>query len=304
VSDFELKNQKIIIMKCAAAFLLVLIIASCHNYKKDAENLQVKVDSLVSVSQQKESTIENYLDDFTEIQTSLDSIKKMEELLVIPDEPERADTKNKREQIIADISAISDLLEKNKESIASLKHRLNNASLKSGKLESMVNELETKTKNLEENLKQKTEEIDELSETVNVKNEDITALNKKIEGLSEDLSGKADSLKWMKNELFTGFYIAGELNDLRDKGVVVREGGILGIASTPVVSEDFSNDLFETIDSRELDYLPLNSRKADLISVHPLNSYHISGDNNADTLFIDNRNKFWSISKYLVVAVK
>jgi hypothetical protein len=108
----------------------------------------------------------------------------------------------------------------------------------------------------------------------------------------------------MEDELFTGFYITDQLNNLRDKKVVEREGGILGIGSTPVVSEDFSNDSFESIDIREFDYLALNSRKADVISVHPVNSYHISGDNNADTLFIDNRNKFWSASKYLVVAVK
>jgi len=291
-------------MKNATAFLLILIFVSCHNYKKDAENLQVKVDSLVTVTQQKESTIVNYLDDFTEIQASLDSIKKMEELLVISDEPERADTKNKRERIIADISAISDLLEKNKESIASLNRRLSNANMKSGKLESMVNELETMTKKLEEDLKQKTEELDKLNKTVNAQSEDIAQLNEKIEVMKQNLSRKMDSLKLMEVELYTGFYISSSLSELRDNGVVEREGGILGIGSTPVVSEEFSKDLFETVDIREFDYLPLNSRKANVISVHPVNSFHISGDNSADTLFIDNQNKFWSVSKYLVVATK
>lgn len=291
-------------MKNATAFLLVFIFVSCHNYKKDAENLQVKVDSLMTVTQKNENTIDNYLDDFNEIQASLDSIKKMEELLVIPDEPERNNTKNNKERIAADISAISDLLEKNKESIASLKYRLNNASLKSGKLESMVNELETMTKNLEEDLEQKNSEIAKLSNTVNEQSEDVSRLNTQIEVMRENLSKKADSLKQREAELYSGFFISGSLNELRDNGVVEREGGILGIGSTPVVSEDFSNDLFEAIDTRKFDYLPLNSRKADVISVHPVNSFHISGDNSADTLFIDNPNKFWSVSKYLVVATK
>lgn len=291
-------------MKNATALLLVLIFVSCHNYKKDAENLQVKVDSLIAVTQQKENTIDNYLDDFSEIQANLDSIKKMEELLVIPDEPERNNIQNNKERIAADISAISDLLEKNKESIASLKYRLNNTSLKSGKLESMVNELETMTKNLEENLKQKNSEISKLSNTVNEQSEDVSQLNMEIEEIKESLSRKMDSLKLREAELYSGFFIIGSLNELRDNGVVEREGGILGIGSTPVVSEDFSNDLFEAIDTREFDYLPLNSRKADVISVHPVNSFHISGNNSADTLFIDNHNKFWSVSKYLVVATK
>jgi hypothetical protein len=43
------------------------------------------------------------------------------------------------------------------------------------------------------------------------------------------------------------------------------------------------------------------AKKAKLITVHPVESYHISGKKSADTLFIDNSADFWKASKYLVV---
>jgi hypothetical protein len=43
-------------------------------------------------------------------------------------------------------------------------------------------------------------------------------------------------------------------------------------------------------------------KKAEIISVHPAGSFHISGGKRtADTLYIDNKAEFWKASKYLVI---
>lgn len=168
----------------------------------------------------------------------------------------------------------------------------------------MVNELETAAKKLEADLNQKTEELARLNQTANAQSEQIAWLNMQLGELKDNLSRKTDSLNLMEADLFTAFYITGQVSNLRDRGIVEREGGILGIASTTVVSQNVSKEYFETADIRHFNYLPLNARKAEVISVHPGGSWHISGDNRADTLFIDDPNKFWSVSRFLVVAVK
>jgi hypothetical protein len=94
------------------------------------------------------------------------------------------------------------------------------------------------------------------------------------------------------------------ISELKDEGIVERQGGILGIGSTPVLRSDFAREHFTPVDIREIEYIPLESKKAELISVHPDESYHISGDNQADTLFIEDPNLFWTATKFLVVAVK
>ena len=105
-------------------------------------------------------------------------------------------------------------------------------------------------------------------------------------------------------ELNKAYFTVGSFSELKDNGIVEREGGILGIGSTPVIIKDFSRDNFTQADIRVFRFLPLNSRKADVLSVHPVGSFHISGDNSADTLFVDNPEAFWSVTNYLVVTVK
>jgi predicted nucleic acid-binding Zn-ribbon protein len=291
-------------MKKSIVFLLAVLFVSCHNYKKDVENLQGKVDSLQNVAVQKDTTIENFLDDFTEIQANLDSIKKLEEMIDMPEEPEQRISDNRKQRILADISAINNLLKKNRDLISNLRRRLNNASMQSGKLESMVNDLEKVTQNLEENIKEKDAEIAGLNQRVQEQSEDITELTEQIETMEQATARQLDSLALKEAELNKAFYIRGTISNLKDMNVVEREGGILGIGSTPVVKEDFAKEMFTQVDIREFDYLPLDSRKADVISVHPKGSYHISGENSADTLFVDDAEEFWSASKYLVVVTK
>ena len=291
-------------MKKSIILLLVVFVVSCQNYKEKSEKLQVKVDSLQRVAEQKDTTIENFLDDFTEIQANLDSIKKMEEMIDMPEEPEQRISENRKGRILTDISAIKSFLIENKELIASLRNRLRNANLESGKLENMVNNLEQMTETLEERINQKDDEIANLNRRVQEQSEDISLLTERIETMRETTARQLDSLKLRDAELNKAFYITGSVSDLKDMNVVEREGGILGIGSTPVVREDFAREIFTQVDIREFDYLPLDSRKADVISVHPIDSYHISGENSADTLFVDDHKMFWSASKYLVVVTK
>jgi len=292
------------VMKKSFILLLAVFIFSCENYKEEAEKLQVKVDSLQNVAEQKDTTIENFLDDFADIQANLDSIKKREEMIDMPEEPEQRISEDRRASILADISVINNLLKENRELIASLRRRLSNANMESGKLEEMVNELEKVTDNLENRIKQKDAEIAKLNQQVEEQREDISQLAERIEIMEDAAARQLDSLRLKDAELNLGYYITGSVSDLKDMNVVEREGGILGIGSTPVVREDFAREMFTQVDIREFDYLPLDARKADVISVHPVDSYHISGENSADTLFVDDAREFWSASKFLVVVTK
>ncbi len=78
---------------------------------------------------------------------------------------------------------------------------------------------------------------------------------------------------------------------------------MLGIGKTPLIKKDFNRSYFTEIDIRNLDYIPLMVKKAKLVSVHPADSYHISGAKGADTLFIEDSAEFWKASKYLVIIL-
>ena len=291
-------------MKYTTAILVVLMLVSCHDYKKDAEQLQMKVDSLQTVAENKDATIDNILTDFTEIQANLDSIKKMEDMIAVPEEPEQAISDNRKARILSDIQAINGLLKENKELIASLQRRIRNSNLQSGKLESMVNDLEQLTENLEKNIAQKDEEIASLNEKVQEQTEDISEMSEQIETMEQLSARQLDSLKLQEAELNKAYYIVGDVKALEEQGVVEREGGILGIGRTPVIKEDFAKEMFTEVDKREFRLLPLEAKKADVVSVHPIDSYNITGEDIAESLVIDDQEEFWSASKYLVVVTK
>lgn len=291
-------------MKTILVCLFALFLASCHNYKKDAEQLQVKVDSLKTETLEKDSTIEVFFNDFAEIQANLDSIKKLEMLMTGADDAERVMNDSDKEKILSDIATINGLLRDNQELIGSLRNRLSNFNLKTGRLEEMVNKLEIQSKTLEENLKMKDMEITRLGKQVLEKNENISQLELEVDQMTTFRSQLRDSLKMQEAELNKAFFTMGSISELKDNGIVDREGGILGIGSTPVIRKDFSRDNFTPTDIRVFRFLPLNARKADVLSVHPVGSFHISGNNRADTLFVDNPETFWSVTNYLVVTVK
>jgi prefoldin subunit 5 len=291
-------------MKNTIIFMLILFMVSCTNYRREAEQLQTEVDSLRNVAAEKEATIETFRNDFAEIQRNLDSLRKSERLIPGTAETERRLTDNYREQILTDIEAINTALQENQEVIASMRRRINTSNIQSGKLEAMVNDLEEQSKNLEQKLQQRDTEVGELSQLVNKQRESIDLLQQQLDEMTQYSTLQTDTLQMRTTALNRAYYTIGTISELRENNIVDRQGGILGIGSTPVVRRDFPQEQFKEVDIRKLEYLPLDARRAEIITIHPEDSYHISGDNQADTLFIEDPGMFWAASRYLVVAVR
>ena len=64
-------------------------------------------------------------------------------------------------------------------------------------------------------------------------------------------------------------------------------------------------DYFTRIDIRVTKTIKLYSKSAKLMTTHPVDSYTLDKDSQGQyTLRISNPQKFWSVSKFLVVVVK
>ena len=196
---------------------------------------------------------------------------------------------------------LNDLLQKNKNLAASLQKKLNDANFQIGKLNSMVAEFQQMVADLEKKIEEKDAEIASLTEQIKKLNIDISSLNEKIENVEAENRLKTETIENQTTELNKAYFAYGTTKEMKDNGIIEKSGGFLGIGRTPEIKKDFNRDYFTQIDIRNFNYLPLMVKKANVISVHPAGSYHISGENSADTLFIDNKTEFWKVSKYLVV---
>ncbi len=279
----------------------ILLFSACHNYKKDAQRLAMMRDSIEKEAAYKDSSIVDLLGDFNEIQINLDSIKELEKMVTVQSKTQGELSSTQKQRILEDIMLINELLQKNKALIRSLQGKLLNSNYKIGELEGTLNQLQSMVNNLETEMQGKNEVIMTLAAEVEKLNVNVSTLREKIAKVENENQQKSDTIDSQTARLNRAYYVFGSLKELKENEIIEKSGGVLGMGKTPVIKKDYNREYFTEIDIRNLNYIPLMVKKAKLVSVHPIESYHFSGEKSADTLFIDNRADFWKASKYLVI---
>ncbi len=287
-------------------FVLLIAVAlffGCKHRQQQIDRLSVVRDSLSQVAYEKDSAIMEFLTGFNEIQANLDSIKQVEKLVTVSTSQHGELKSSQKQQILEDIALLNQLLQKNKEMTANLQKKLNGANAKIGQLQGMVAEFEKMVANLNSQIESKDAEIAQLTQDIQRLNIDVSQLTSQVQQITQENQEKAQTIENQTIALNMAYYAVGTVKELRDNNVLEKEGGLLGIGKSLKMKKDFNRDYFTTVDIRNFEMLPLNVKKAKVVSVHPAGSYHISGEKSADTLFIDNSQEFWKVSKYLLIAL-
>ena len=269
-----------------------LLVSNCGKGSDESEN-PIK-DSVENVSgnlngklNEKDAAILELVSSFNEIQENLNTIKEKEK--IISKVTSDGDVKSKEDQIKEDIQSIYDLMAKNKDRIGSLSKKLKNSKLQIDGLEKM---------------------IDNMQATLNLKDSEIEELKTKIEGLNVELSNLTTNYKAVENEsnqkteiINTAFYAIGTSKELKEKNVITKEGGIIGLGKTTKLSSDFNKDYFTKINIEKTTSINLGAKKIKMLTTHPSNSYKLIGEKPIEKLEITNTKEFWSASKYLVIIL-
>ena len=123
---------------------------------------------------------------------------------------------------------------KNKNRIGSLTKKLKESNLKIEGLEKMIENLQT-------SLNQKDTEIADLKSKMEGLNIELSNLNTNYQAVEAESAGKTEMLN-------TAYYAIGTSKELKDKKVISREGGFVGLGKTTTVSSDFNKEYFTKID--------------------------------------------------------
>ena len=90
------------------------------------------------------------------------------------------------------------------------------------------------------------------------------------------------------------------MSELKNQKILT--GGFL--QSTKVMDGTFNQDYFIKIDIREVTRIPLYDKKAKLWSTHPDDTYEFEkGADGNLTFVIKDTQRFWSLTKYLIIEV-
>lgn len=252
-----------------------------------ADSLKTANGELSGQLNEKSAALQEFIASFNEIQENLNAIKEKEKIM--SNVTTKGDVKNKGNQIKEDIQAIYDLMAKNKNRIGSLSAKLKQSNLKITGLEKMI-------ENLQNSLTLKDEEIAELKTRMEGLNIELANLNTNYKVVESESAAKTDALN-------TAYYAIGTNKELKEKKVISKEGGFIGLGKSTKVSEDFNKEYFTKINIEQSTSIPIGAKKAKLITTHPSNSYKLVGEKPIDRIEITNPKEFWSVSRYLVIII-
>jgi chromosome segregation ATPase len=257
-----------------------------------------KIDSLNSAINSKDSSVNYFLSSFNEIEQTLDSVSLKQHLISINVDKNGSELKaNVKNKINAQIVAINDLIEKNKKKIGDLNRKLKKNSLQ-------INEFQKMVDNLNEQIVQKNAELTSLNEKLNSADTQIAQLKTSLDTLTNANVSQSKVIATQTSSIHTAYYAIGKAKDLETKKIIDKKGGLLGLGKTPKLNSDLNKNDFETIDYTKVMNIPINSKKAKIVTAHPSDSYTLEkndGNGEYTNLKITQPEKFWSESKYLVV---
>jgi len=254
-----------------------------------------------SIHQEEQlALIENdWLQTFTQIENDLNALKQKENLITINNSDNVEFTSSRKEQILNDIKSISMRLDENRKKLASLSSQLKNSGREIKGLQEMIASLEVK-------LQDHQTQIAALTTTVNERDIEIGELNILASDLRTAVTEKEELINTQVAEMNKAYLAAGSFRDLKELGIVSKDGGFLGLGRTESIVNEITDSLFSQIDISQLRYIPVNSRDAKLITEHPASSYEIvrESDDKIAHIEIKDPEQFWKISRYAVVELK
>ncbi len=302
-----INNQKTIIMKktiVALSVLLVVLGSGCNNKEQELAIMQLKNDSLTELSVSKDQMMIEFVNAFNEIQSNLDSIK-VKENIINKNSAGGSELKAKmKDQINNDIRLIYKLQQESKSMIAGLRSKLKKSGLHVAELEKMID-------NLSRQIEEKDVQIAQLQSDLSNANTRITDLGVKVADLNANIGNlsvqneqKQKLIEDRTNELNTAYYIMGTTDYLKEKNIVTKEGGFIGLGKSKELTPDVDKSNLTKVDVTQFDVIPIMKSKVALLTTHPKNSYILTGKHASDSLIITDKKEFWSISKVLVLNVK
>lgn len=201
---------------------------------------------------------------------------------------------NALERINADIQQINLLLDSNRAAI----RRLNRALRKEKQVQANMQVL---IDNMNDRLLEKEEELTAAREALEEYDVEVLYLH----ATTGQLNATLEAAKQKNARYEKGWYALGSEKILVENNVITREGGFLGMGKTTKINQVLNKKKFREVMIYKTTEIPVQSVSARLITPHDPESYEwVKERGQIMSLVIKNPERFWSISRYLVIIAE
>lgn len=277
---------------------LMLVGATSCVSSSEYDRLQAQYDSIAQVNQQYERDFETTDSVLHEMMSFFGDFNQLSYLISINDAGTQS-YRTAQKRIEENVQDMTDRLLRSQQSIDSLTQSLNSNSQKNERLEKLLARfrlaVNTQKEQLATTQQISMEQVGRMaslqSATLKLRRE-VNALNQaKAESADQWAEDKARLLE----DMYRVRFCIGSARDLKDLGVMKGK-------SVNISQANF--DYFTESDARLMHDLELLSNKAQLHSIHPVNSYELVKDEKGMLkLVIKDRTSFWAYSRTLIVEV-
>ena len=257
--------------------------------------MQQERDSLQRIINEKDMELDDILGVFNEVQEGIRRINEAEGRVTIAEgNPESASSKD----VIRDnMDFIKQAMQQNRDLIAQLQEKLKNSSIKNTKMQKTIESLQAQIDAQSARIQELEASLAEKDALIESQGEAIAGLSNDVASLTEENKQKTEKVQQQDKELNSAWFVFGTKNELKEQKILTN-GDVLK-------SGDFNKNYFTKIDIRYDKDIKFYSKSAQLLSSHPAGTYQLTKDNQGQyELHITDPQKFWSVSKYLVVLVK
>ncbi len=291
-------------MTLASLLFVGLMAASCNVERSEKyQTLLAERDSLYTEAVAAKGGFDNALNTINEIENALEAVRAQENIIMMENQ------EGNTNKAVSEINAIQLTLQENRTKIANLEKQLTEQGSKSKALNQTVSRLKKQLEdkdvyinNLKEELQQSRQQIADLNEQVSDLNDNINDLNNNLNVMNVQNAAQQATIESQDAMLNTVWVCIATQEVLVEKGVVSK-GGLF--QASVLSKQGFDKSQFMQSDKRELSVIPLNTKKAKIMTTHPEGSYTVKeGDGGNQYIEIRDKEAFWSMSNYLVVSIK
>ncbi len=237
----------------------------------------------------KDSVLNESILLFNEIEDNLAMINfKEDEIRIKSQDVELAE--DGKQWILQQIQNINQLREDNKRKVNQLTKQLKSKNNKIASLEKLVASLQGKI-------------VDQDVE-IDILRAELENLDREYVELLEAYQTQSTMTLELMQEANKVYFAYGTEKELVANGVIVKEGGFIGIGKKANLKGDFNDEYFTEVDLTKTESIAVEGgKKIKIITDHPSSSYTVDSKEKQHTIKISDVKNFWKVSKYLVVIV-
>lgn len=280
------------------AVVMAVMFASCNQVSKEQYQEATNInDSLMYVALQQGNEIYELSTTLKSVSEELDKINGQIEVST----GDNKDLVAKRERLLQQLALVKQTMDEKQQKLDELQKKYSAQLGQNKALKQTIERLQTEVAGYESKIADYKIVVANLDQKVSGLTDTLTQTMQSLDSTKAQSAQQQEVINTQDEMLNTGYYLVAGKSRLKELGLL--EGNFL--TKKRLTRDGFSSEGFTKVDIRELSELPLGSKKVNILSSHPTNSYELREQaDGTQKLVIKDPSEFWSNTRFLVVKTK